>query len=346
MTDLRQLCETLGIDETDARERIRAGRTESGSPVAMPWYAKFITGFGAWISGLVAIALGFAILGFLSVDSPGALVVLGAIYFFPGLWLLREVEQQIFATQLGIAVTAAGAAMIIAGIGFESEEAWAATVASFVLTAVVILGSRHRSLQFLTALLAAVVFVMTLIAEEVPYYFDIVALAGPIAVVLLLYPPRRDVQPTATVLLITMPMFGVFHGMGVRFWEVGIAGGWVARILYVAVFLWLAYIHWQRSTDDAVRYRLGIFVAAAVAVGLLLPPGGSACLVILMLAFILGSRPLAALGVLLQVHYIWRFYYDMQVTLLAKSGVMLAVGAVLIAAWWLMQRRITAEEQA
>lgn len=134
--------------------------------------------------------------------------------------------------------------------------------------------------------------------------------------------------------------------MNARFWEAGIAGGWIARIIYVAVFLWLAYIHWQRVSDEAARYRLSIFVAAAVAVGLLLPPGGSASLVIIMLAFTLGSRPLALLGVLLQILYIWRFYYDMQVTLLTKSGVMFAVGVVLIVAWWFMQRRTPAEERA
>jgi uncharacterized membrane protein len=84
---------------------------------------------------------------------------------------------------------------------------------------------------------------------------------------------------------------------------------------------------------------LSVFAVAAIAVGMLLPPGGAAALMILMLAFVLGSRPLALLGVLLQINYIWRFYYDMEVTLLVKSGILVAVGAVLVLAWWLMMRR-------
>jgi uncharacterized membrane protein len=70
-----------------------------------------------------------------------------------------------------------------------------------------------------------------------------------------------------------------------------------------------------------------------------LPPGGSAALVIMMLAFVIGSRPLALLGTLVQIYYIWRFYYDMDVTLLIKSGMLFAVGVVLLLAWWLMIRR-------
>ncbi len=346
MIDLRQFCEAQDIDQMAADEAIRRDRAESASTLAMPWYARFIVGFGAWITALVAIALGGTILVFLDIEAEYALAVMGTVFFGTALWWLRDSEQQAYATQLGIAVAAAGTAMIAAGVGLETEELSAAMVVSVILTMIVIWATHYRSLQFLAALLASFLFVGTLITEEVPYYLDIAALAGPVAVYLMVRPPRRDVQPAATVLLITMPLLGIFHDTNARMWEAGVAGGWFARILFVAIFLWLAYVHWRRVADDAARHRLAIFAAAAVIVGLLLPPGGSAALVIIMLAFTLGSRPLALLGVLLQIVYIWRFYYDMQVTLLAKSGVMFAVGIVLIVAWWFMQRGTPVEERA
>ena len=162
---------------------------------------------------------------------------------------------------------------------------------------------------------------------------------------MMLRPTQRDTQPAATVLLLLMPMFGIFGGMGGIYWQVGIPGGWFAKILHITLFLGLAAIHWRYSTASAMRYRLGIFAAAAVMIGILLPPGGSASLLIIMVAFILGSRPLAILGVVLQIHYLWRFYYDLQITLLAKSELLLAVGVVLIITWWLMQRLTAVEER-
>lgn len=346
MTDLQSFCETLDLEATSAAEAIRNERAELTAALDMPWYARTVVGFGAWISALVAIALGAVVLAFLGAEDEFSVVIMGVVYFVPGLIWLRDARQHVFAEQLGIAATAAGMAMIVAGVGATTEEPWAATVASVLLTAVIISTLRYRSLQFLAALLTACVFVATLVAEKVPYYLDIAALAGPAGAFLMLRPPRRDIQPTATVMLITMPMLGVFYDVGQPFWDAGTAGGWFAILLNATVFLWLATIHWQRQRDDRVRYRLRIFVATAAVVAIMLPPGGSASLVIIMLAFILGSRPLAVLGVLLQILYIWRFYYDLEITLLQKSGVLFAAGVVLIGAWWLMQRRMTPEERA
>jgi uncharacterized membrane protein len=105
------------------------------------------------------------------------------------------------------------------------------------------------------------------------------------------------------------------------------------------MFLFLVAIHWSRTETADARSRLRLFAIAAVIVGFLLPPGGSAALAIMMLAFVLASRPLALLGVLLQIYYLWTFYYTLEMTLLTKSVLLMAVGAVLLVLWWLSVRR-------
>jgi hypothetical protein len=338
MTELQQFCEAFGIGEDNARVALKKMRAETTSALAMPWYARLIVGFGAWVTAVIAIALGGMILYALDAEFDLSIALMGAIYFGLGLWWLSNVAHRVYATHLGIAITAAGTAMIAAGIGIEFEEVWVAALTSAVLTVVIIVATSQRSLQFLAALLSALLFVIALKYENVPYFLDIVALAGPLGVVMLLRPMQRDTQPTAIVLLLLLPAFGIFGGMQTVFWQGGIAGGWFPKILHIVLFLGLVGTHWQHTVTSGERTRLTIFAVAAVIIGAVLPPGGSAALVILMLAFILGSRPLALLGVLLQIHYIWRFYYDMQVSLLAKSGILVVVGAVLILAWWLMQR--------
>jgi uncharacterized membrane protein len=64
-----------------------------------------------------------------------------------------------------------------------------------------------------------------------------------------------------------------------------------------------------------------------------MPAGGSAALLMMMLAFTLGSRALAVIGTLLQVYFIWRFYYDLEASLLDKSLVLMGVGVLLLAAY-------------
>lgn len=338
MSELRRFCQVFNLEEVEARRALTEMRTEATSALAMPWYARLIIGFGAWVTAIIAIALGGTVLYAIDAQIGISIAVMGALYFGLGFFLLHNVEHHVYATHLGIAITAAGTAMIAAGVGFEFEEVWAAALTSAMLTVLIIMATSQRSLQFLAALLSALLFIATLKVENVAYFLDIAALAGPLGVVMLLRPMQRDTQPTAIVLLLLLPAFGIFGGMQTIFWQAGIAGGWFAKILHIAIFLGLVSTHWQHSVTSGERKRLTIFAVAAVIIGVLLPPGGSAALVVLMLAFVLGSRPLALLGVLLQIHYIWRFYYDMQVTLLIKSGILVAVGAVLIAAWWLMQR--------
>ena len=81
-----------------------------------------------------------------------------------------------------------------------------------------------------------------------------------------------------------------------------------------------------------------VVVIAAILLSILLPPGGSAALVIMMTAFVLGSHLLAGIGILLQLQFIMRFYYDLQMSLLDKSLLLIGVGAVLTIAWWFIER--------
>jgi len=344
MTDLRQFCSEFGIDENRARDAItREGRGASLA-VTMPWYVRLMVGFGAWLTAIVAIAFGAAILYLrgMHLETVGvAMMFLGIAYLGLGLWLLRRTGSHTYTEQLGIAISAAGIALATGGIGLELEEIWAALLASIILTTVIVSVTANQTLQFLAALLTVGWFGGTLIEFQTPYYLGIAALVGLAGVVLMLRPPRHNLHSVAIILLLVFPILDRL-GIGATYFFAAAqveAGGWVAKALYIGFFAWLGWIHWQRAETADVRMRLSVFAATAVVVGILLPPGGMAALMIIMLAFVIGSRPLALLGVLLQINYIWRFYYDMEVTLLIKSEILIAVGVALVVAWWLMMRR-------
>jgi hypothetical protein len=343
MIELRQLCTELGIDEALAREALERESNEQTSGLAAPWYVRLVVGIGAWITAIVAIALGGAILYFAGIDSAIGvwLIVLGIIYAGLGSQLVRNGGRAIFSLHLGIALSAAGIAMTAAGAGIESEGLAAAFLASLVLTVAVVVITPNRTLQFLASALTAVLFAATLVVEDVPFYIDILALAAPVGAFMMLRPSSRDLQPTATVLLLILPLFSIVTARGLGlFGGIGTEGGWFAQAINIAIFLFLVAIHRSRTTTADARSRLLLFAIAAVIVGVLMPPGGSAALAIMMLAFVLASRPLALLGVLLQIYYLWRFYYVLEMTLLTKSLLLMAVGAVMLLLWWLSVRRL------
>ena len=312
----------------------------------MPWYVKTVVGVGAWITAVVAMLLGGAIVMLLlKIESALALAVIGAAYLALGLWLLRQADAGVFATQMGIATAAAGAALVSGGIAAEAEEVWVGLPVAAIIAVAIFLLTANKTLQFLATALVAAFFIATLEVERVPYALDIVAFATPVGLYLLLNPPQRDLAPAAFVLLLTFPLFSVFIAPDTIWARDMDIGGWVARAVHIVLFVWLVD-GYRRQRGWGIDQRVVIFVAAAVLVCLLLPPGGSAALLLMTLAYVTGWMSFATLGIALQAQFIFRYYYSLEMTLLDKSLLLMAVGVVLLVAWWLVQRGARKESAA
>jgi len=305
----------------------------------LPWYVRLVVGVGAWITAVVLMFLGGAIVFVaLEFETGGALAFIGAAYLWVGLWVIRRPERGIFANQLGLATAAAGAALVSGGFAAEAEEVWVGVPIAVAVAAAIFMVSSNRILQFLVSALAAGFFVATLVIERTPYALDIVALATPVGLYLMLRPPERDIAPAAIVLLLLFPLYSIFI-VPDAYWVRDIQmGGWIARGIHMALFLWLVSLHWKQRANHGLNQGAIAFIVAALLVCLLLPPGGSAALLIMTYAYVVGSTPFATLGVVLQAQYLIRYYYSLEMTLLNKSILLMAVGAILLVAWWLAER--------
>ena len=336
MIDLRDFCAEFGIDESAAAEALERHRDAVGTP----WYVRAFLTLGAWITA-IAIVLFFGVFIGLVFDGSealdGILTALGIGCFALGLSMLAKAPGGEFRKSFATALAAAGAAMTAAGIGIMTEEVWAAAIACLVLAGLVVAWAPGVILQLLVSGLAVTLIAIALVVEEVPYYLDVAAVMMLAGVLLWCRPPRLDMRATAFALLMAPPVLSIFT----RFesWTDLAVGGWGARAVHIGLFAWLVSILWQRMPERPARLELAIFAAAAVAACLLLPPGGSGALVILTLAFVLGSRPLALMGALLQSYFFWQFYYDLDISLLNKSMLLTAVGAVILLCWWLVAGR-------
>lgn len=305
----------------------------------LPWYVKLVVGVGAWITAVVLMFLGGAIVFVaLKFETGGALAVIGAAYLWMGLWIIRQPDRGLFANQLGVATAAAGAALVSGGLAAEAEELWVGVPIAVAIAAAIFVVSSNRILQFLASALAAGFLVATLVAERTPYALDIVALATPVGLYLMLRPPERDITPAAIVLLLLFPLYSTFI-VPDAYWVRDVQmGGWIARAIHMALFLWLVSLYWKQHTNQQLNQGVIAFIVAALIVCVLLPPGGSAALLIMTFAYVTGSTPFATLGVVLQAHFIIRYYYSLEMSLLNKSFLLMAVGVVLLVAWWFVER--------
>ncbi len=331
MTDLAAFCAALGLDETAARQALAAERAADRR--SAPWYVQVILGGGAWITALIMIGFVAAALNLLfGFDEPDlASAALGAAMFLGGMLLQARAGASVFVEQLAIALAAAGAVIAAASIGFEFDSVWGAAAAAAALAAIDLWRGRNAQQQFLLAALGVGLAIAALAESEVAYRLAMIAALAPIGIWIYLRPPPRDLRPAATVLLLALPLYGLVADS--PFAPAGEADGWMARAILIASMLAPAWLGGRATPAPGGAIRYAAVAVAAAAIGVLLPPGGSAALVILMLAFALGHWPLAIVGVLLEAYFIPRFYYDLEMSLLSKSWILMAVGVVLLVAY-------------
>jgi uncharacterized membrane protein len=335
MTDIASFCARLALDEAAVRRVLESENSAAGRPT--PWYVLLLLGLGAWITALIMIVFVAVLLNVaFDLDEPGlASALIGAAMFLCGLLIQAKTKESVFAEQFAIALVAAGAAIAAGSLYFAFDNLWSAAIAAAAMTAIDIWRGRHVQQQFLLAALTVGLTIAALSDALVSPRIEVVALAAPIGALLYLRPPPKDMRPTATALLLAMP----FYAFVVDSLYTPTSGfsHWAARIVPMATVLGLAWLRGRASASNArLPLLLGAVVAAAIC--LLLPPGGSAALVILMLAFVLGHWPLALVGVLLEIYFVPHFYYDLDLSLLTKSWILMAVGAALLAVYAVSRR--------
>ena len=334
---LRTLFERLGRPPTEADIRI----ARAGVDAPMPWYVQVMVGIGAWLAALaIIVAVVLVLTETLGIDDPeAAMAAVGGILFAIGLFAGRG-GSGVFRQQFAVALALGGLLVAVVGLAVMVERFEVAAAGSVLATVVVVALRRAGVLQFLAASLACGLVAAALFHSAEPYEAVIltpVTLAAGLA--LLLRPVRRfDLRPSAYALLLTAPALQL-EIFGLRPSPWGTEYAWAVSALHVAAMAWMLTRLWQAlPARDAGPAALWVAIAAAVVAGLLLPPGGTASLFLMLLAFVVASWPLAVLGALGQVLFVGHFYYILTTTLLVKSLLMTAAGLVLLAAWYALTR--------
>lgn len=327
---LDRLCRHFGLDREAAGHAARAAVGADS-----PWYLRVATAIGAWLTAAAMIAVVGLVLGeaFDGENLPLIAAGSGAVIAVGGVALHRA-GGGVFAAQYAIATALAGQALIVVGLAAEAESLAVAAAVAGALAAVLATVVRDPEHQFLSFALAVAVALAALMEHEVPQAGGVlVAVTLPAAAYLLLRPPAAvDLRGLAwALLLVPLAALSVPETGGLN-------ADWLTRAVYAAALVAVLALLWQR-TDAGRRPLVAVAAAVAALVGAVAAAGIAGSLLLLALAYLLGSRMLATLGVVAHVWFIGRFYYDLELTLLEKSGTLAAAGLLLLGLWWMWTRQ-------
>lgn len=317
-----------------------------------PWYVRAMVAFGAWLASLLLIGFvaGFGIM-------VGGYVIVGLALIAGAVALRRQADND-FLVQATLAASLAGQALLAWGIADlgEGESIELLCTAIIIVSGVLFFIFPDRIHRVLSVLFAASALTVLLYAWE---WNAAVPVLGPAFAALLVLVHRNRagltaaghghlVRPLENGLMLSA--FGclllstvyLLPELGSEF--VFYPRPWISTVLLGALFLHVGSFTLQPLAAGAGRAAVPVTYALMLAVIACAwaAPGLLLALIVTLLGAAAGQRAFAAAGIAFLAVFVAAYFYGIETTLLTKSITLVATGASVLAARWVLLRLIFA----
>lgn len=339
-----------------AAERLVEGERPPPAPAQSPWYVRVMLGIAGWIGALFLLGFVGTALSFV-MDQASSALIAGTACCAGAFSLYRTFRGQDFADQFALALSLAGQVLLVVGLSGILRESdpllYLAVAAIEAALALAIPNFLHRVLAAAGAAVALAFAVAQLSLHGLAAPLLCAAMAwvwlepGRWARSGRLWRPIGYGLVLALLLVESFRLFGATEWFGLGQSSPGwmkVHGPLVGRSLTAALLVLVAAVLSLREGHSPTGRATLAAAGGALLLGLfsLGAPGLASALLILLLGFAAGNRLLMAVGVLALFGFAGHFYYSLDSTLLAKSGLLAATGLCLLAAHMIV-RRLPAE---
>lgn len=337
-------------------ERLRgAGLVAGEVPAApsSPWFVRAMLGIAGWIGAM--FLLGFVGIVFVIAMKNAVAGTIAAVACCGGAWAIFRRGGGVFADQFGLAIGLVGQSLFATAI-FQmcSGSSFAAYLLLFLVEVGLTVLMPNFVHRFFTTLGAVTALALALAQVGLlPLMLPLTAVAcalvwrreGKLTPVGF-WPPVGYGLALGVFQSAAMPLIGgVFSRQGGAGWlhrhgtEIGTAAVTVV-LLGVAIDILR-----QLEIDLRSREGIAILLCTLLLLGISFPaPGLAAAALLLILGFAGGNRVLFGLGTLAVLSFLGHYYYRMEETLLFKSLILAATGALLLLLRGALRRIFPAQE--
>ena len=312
---------------------------------AAPKYVAYLSGMAAWFaSSFMLVSLVFTFF----IDSPPVTAIGGVLLLGGAIWLLRRPE--IFARQMGLALSLIAQGMLVLAVlqldSFDSHSVRPAAALAALVGAGMLLvptvGMHQRACAMIIMAAAAVLIG----ANELLALYGVLlaALAAGIWILRSRWAGShrsslwRALAEAATLVALILPVFAGQHS-ALGWPALFTSAGWLGWVHPLCAGLLLLSVSQYLLRDQSMEARMGalgmvllLTLAGSQAPGLLIAAA-------LWLAVFHGADRFWCLQVGAGVtFYLGSFYYSLHITLLHKSLLLIASGALLLVLRWCLLR--------
>ncbi len=340
-----------GLADADyaAAQTLEAARMRSD----VPWFVRGLVGAGAWLAAFLLVAFVVMLDVF---DSGSGFAVFGVILCLGALalkhWTADSGDYD-FAGHLALALALAGQAMVMGGTAEWSQSALVAAIAVLVLEGALLVVYPDRFQRFVATLASGIALAVILHECHLPWSLELACLVLAVSATAL-WLAQAQLQASSVKCL--DPAAG--HGALAALFALLIAFEWsliglrleparelITLGLTVGVFALVRGIFRDHGVTAGQPFMAALVAVAALGAVAHDVPGIMAALGVMLLGFHRRDRGLVAVGVAFLILFGVFFYYQLDLTLLYKSAVLAASGALLLG-MRLYLRRLPALEEA
>lgn len=334
----RLKAESLAADGADGPARAALGAELRDH---LPWYLRAAIGLGAWLA--TGFFLGF-LLFFLDIDDAIVQILAGLALLVLAVWQRRGTTSE-FRRHASVAVGLAGFGLVMAGL-YDQVDARATGVIVVVMSAALIRLMPDMVFRFLATLAMVAAIYVSVVDERSAWAYELVTIAV-VALTALVWRYRvRDRDPDVEEMLrpvgyaLVVALFiALLIGMSTHLGRLSFdTGRWliVGRLTTIGITLALVALVWKIIDEQggalgspaSIAALLGVVVLGATT---LTSPGIPAGAAALTLAFDRRDKVLLGGAIVFLLVFGAVYYYAMHLTLLEKSGILAASGALLLA---------------
>ena len=306
-----------------------------------PFYAHALIGVGACISSFCLIAF-LASLGIVSLQNVAGLTVWSLLLIAGAITMHKFAGndasiRQSLCTQGSFALMLAGKLLFVLGVTNAWNYELGLPVVLTFITAITYYTYPIQLDRFLSSLAVLVSLLFIILphgnissGQELLFngYFSLQFIAA--AIILMRFNTKSDYVPIAYALVIALCFSALYVSMPAQF------GGEKSSAAISPLFANSVLVGgligvWAASNQNRFKAKqLGLALGAVIMLGIISAPGVLLSIILLVLGYAKHDRYLTAIGVLFLPIFLWLYYYNLDVSLLQKSVILIGSGVVLL----------------
>lgn len=334
------------------------GEAPAHDNIESPWYVKILLAFSGWLASL--FLLGFVGLAFSAVlDSQAASFIVGAVMIVVAYKFLG-VRKNEFYEHLALSISLAGQVLVIWSFFKLIEHDRTLLLMLITLLqaglALVMPNFIHR---VGSSMVAGITFSLLMVSLNVPFLTSGIIMLVVAWLWLNEFKYPRQIKLVRAIgyglILALIPLKSkLFLTEILSLWQRNNHHAetwiqpWMGELLTSAALLYVVWQLLQRhQLSVSSAYSKVAIIGALILCALSMEAQGIATgVMIILLGFSASNRVLQGLGIISLLYYISSYYYSLNITLIEKAQILLIMGLTMLAARWLLQQYLPAEEEA